>query len=182
MVADIFMFLVSQDGKVLPSESQIASPPANPFRRAEVGAGTIPTELVSYGFDIEQVLNIGSQSTGAGAGRVAFNPLTITKRVDVNSSTLFSMCCSGTPFRYLDIVLVEAGKKPVPVAGYGFGLVAIRTISRAGGSGDDPGLETVTFEYGQLSMGYARQLSSGALDPFHYTTWDRVKNTSGPSA
>ncbi len=30
-------------------------------------------------FDIEQVLNIGSQSGGAGAGKVTFNPFSITR-------------------------------------------------------------------------------------------------------
>jgi type VI protein secretion system component Hcp len=182
MAVDVYMYLVTQDGKVLPSEAQIGPPPADPFKRAEVNSGAIPTELVSYSFDIEQTLNIGSQSAGAGAGKVTFKPLTIIKSVDVNSATLFSMCCSGTPFKYVDIVLVESGKKPVPFAGYGFGLAAIRTISRDGTSGDEAGTETVVFEFGQLSVGYARQLNTGALDPFHYVTWDRVKNMSGPSA
>lgn len=181
MAIGIYMYLVTQDGKVLPGESQITSPPSDPFKRAEIGAGAIPTELVSYSLDIEQTLNIGSQSTGVGAGRVTFNPLTITKKIDVNSSTLFSMCCSGTPFKYLDIVLVESDKKPAPIAGYGLGLVAVKTISRADDSGEQTSMETVTFEFGQLSIGYARQLSTGALDPFHYTSWDRVKNVSGPS-
>ncbi|MFY9957119.1 hypothetical protein [Bradyrhizobium sp.] len=31
-------------------------------------------EVEDYSFDIEQVLSIGSQSTGAGAGKVTFNP------------------------------------------------------------------------------------------------------------
>ena len=31
-------------------------------------------EVSDYSFDIEQVLNIGSQSSGAGAGKVTFNP------------------------------------------------------------------------------------------------------------
>jgi hypothetical protein len=30
-------------------------------------------------FDIEQVLNIGSQSSGAGAGKVTFNPFSIRR-------------------------------------------------------------------------------------------------------
>ena len=31
-------------------------------------------------FDLEQVLNIGSQSTGTGAGKIAFNPFSITRK------------------------------------------------------------------------------------------------------
>jgi hypothetical protein len=38
-------------------------------------------EKVSGGsFDIEQTLNIGSQSTGAGAGKVTFNPFSNTRK------------------------------------------------------------------------------------------------------
>ena len=31
-------------------------------------------EVSDYSFDIEQALSIGSQSSGAGAGKVTFNP------------------------------------------------------------------------------------------------------------
>ena len=31
-------------------------------------------------FDLEQVLNIGSQSTGTGAGKIGFNPFSITRK------------------------------------------------------------------------------------------------------
>ena len=40
-------------------------------------------------FDVEQVLNIGSQSSGAGAGKVTFNPFSITRHVDKASPVLF---------------------------------------------------------------------------------------------
>ena len=44
------------------------------------GKTAVPTrgsglfEVEDYSFDIEQTLNIGSQSSGAGAGKVTFNP------------------------------------------------------------------------------------------------------------
>jgi len=31
-------------------------------------------------FDIEQILSIGSQSAGAGTGKVTFNPFSITRK------------------------------------------------------------------------------------------------------
>ena len=34
-------------------------------------------EVEDYSFDIEQTLSIGSQSSGAGAGKVTFNPFKI---------------------------------------------------------------------------------------------------------
>jgi len=43
-------------------------------------AAELPTrELDRIVGGIEQVLNIGSQSSGAGAGKVTFNPFSITR-------------------------------------------------------------------------------------------------------
>ena len=39
-------------------------------------------EVEDYSFDIEQVLNIGSQTSGAGAGKGAVNPSQVTHKVD----------------------------------------------------------------------------------------------------
>jgi hypothetical protein len=46
-------------------------------------------EIDDFSFDIEQTLNIGSQSTGAGAGKVTFNPFQITRKIDRGSPQLF---------------------------------------------------------------------------------------------
>ena len=54
-------------------------------------------EIDDFSFDIEQTLNIGSQASGAGAGKVTFNPFSITRKTDRASPLLFEMACSGTP-------------------------------------------------------------------------------------
>lgn len=45
-------------------------------------------EVEDYSFDIEQVLNIGSASSGAGAGKITFNPFQITRKIDSASPGL----------------------------------------------------------------------------------------------
>jgi len=40
--------------------------------------------------DPSQTLNIGSQSKGAGAGKITFNPFQITRKTDQASPTFFS--------------------------------------------------------------------------------------------
>ena len=57
-------------------------------------------------WSIEQTLNIGSQSSGAGAGKVAFNDLHFTKNVDSTSPIFFQALCAGTPFQFVDISFV----------------------------------------------------------------------------
>ena len=44
------------------------------------GGGSTVGSGVTTSADVEQVLNIGSQSSGAGAGKVTFNPFQITRK------------------------------------------------------------------------------------------------------
>ena len=46
-------------------------------------------DQVTGGGSIEQPLNIGSQSSGAGAGKVTFNPFSITRKIDKASPIFF---------------------------------------------------------------------------------------------
>lgn len=124
-------------------------------------------EVLDTSFDIEQTLNIGSQSTGAGAGKVTFNPLSITKRVDGFSPEMFQRACSGTPFQEVVLTFPDG-----PDLTARFKLVAVKTISLAFADPDKLNrfelnlLEEVTFEYGglQLEVGGTRK------------GWNRVKN------
>jgi hypothetical protein len=71
-----------------PFQSQPDNDGAAPASAAEVqGYLALPRplarglfEIEDFSFDLEQTLNIGSQSTGAGAGKVTFNPFSITRR------------------------------------------------------------------------------------------------------
>src|SRR3954449_4154902 len=65
-------------------------------------------EIEDFSFDIEQTLNIGSQSTGAGAGKVTFNPFSITRKIDRCSPILYESACSGTPFQQVTLGLRKA--------------------------------------------------------------------------
>ena len=130
-----------------------------------------------WSMDLEQTLNIGSQSTGAGAGRVAFNPFSITRKVDRASPQLFEQAASGTPFQFLDLLQVERDDDGAKVVvAWRFSLVAIKTISWT--AGDDGPKETVSFEYGSLSMGYQPSPPDGAALPMEFTGWDRVRNVA----
>src|SRR5664279_3763207 len=62
----------------------------------------------SYNCDVEQVLNIGSQSSGAGAGKIQFNPFRITKFTDAISPVLFVNSASGTAFRTAEVFFISA--------------------------------------------------------------------------
>ena len=111
MAADAFMYFKAYNGQYMPCESQVTLPTGGqdlpqlftPFNTALGKTGTFGNhclfEIEDYSFDIEQTLNIGSQSSGAGAGKVTFNPFSITRKVDISSPSFFQMACAGTSFQ-----------------------------------------------------------------------------------
>src|ERR1051326_3652243 len=139
MAVDSFMYFKDYDGNYLKSESQVdlaGTPGAagilSDFTAAQGQGGLF--EVSDYSFDIEQVLSIGSQSAGAGAGKVTFNPFSITRNIDISSPVLFQNACSGKP--YSDVGLGLRKSAGGNVSGsfflyFIFKLVAVKTISWA---------------------------------------------------
>lgn len=178
MPVDAFLQLVPANGVPLTSESQTAITFTSPVagRPPVKGPGAL-FEIEDYSFDIEQTLAIGSQSTGAGAGKATFNPFSVTRKVDRISPMLYQMACSGQPFKSADLLLRKSSGGTTAgqiFAVFGFNLVAVKTI--AWSSDDESPKEIVTFEYGGLSIAYAPQKPDGSIGPFEVKGWDRVKN------
>lgn len=187
MATDAYMFFERYQGGLLPSESTVdlgtedKGELADDFIKNQCKNGDPTTgklfEVEDYSFDIEQVLNIGSQSTGAGAGRVTFNAFSITRKIDIASPEFFQMACSGTPFKQVGLGLRKssggsaAGKFFV---NFRFSLVAVKTLSWA--HDEESPKETITFEYGALLVNYGRQGADGQIKQILGRGWDRTKN------
>lgn len=136
-------------------------------------------EIEDFSFDIEQQLNIGSQATGAGAGKVTFNPFSITRKIDISSPGLFQMACSGTSFAEVCLGLRKSSGGDVTgqiFLVFRFKLVAVKTISWS--YDDESPKETITFEYGGLQVWYTPQAADGSMGAAISGGWNRVLNTS----
>lgn len=144
------------------------------------GATPIVFPVESFGYSVEQTLNIGSQSTGAGAGKITFNPFSITRLVDAYSPKLLVLCASGTPYKTA-VLSVTAAKAAQPLAVYTMKLVAIKTLSTAGSQHGGPLMETVTFEYGGLQIQTDIPTANGTnlSSPLG---WNRVRNVEDDGA
>src|SRR6516162_8411358 len=107
MAIDGYMYFQDYDGNYLASESQvkltargvgdceIVDPFIDAAKQNQGRSSSGLFEIEDYSFDIEQTLGIGSQSTGAGTGRVQFNPFSITRKIDRASPIFFKMACAG---------------------------------------------------------------------------------------
>lgn len=179
MAIDAYMQFIPYKGDPLKGESQvdISKSSSDPLLK-DFKSGAL-FEIEDYSFDIEQTLNIGSQSTGAGAGKVTFNPFSITRKIDRASPTLFQNACSGTPFKLVSLVLRKSAGGDTAGVGflrYDFKLVAVKTISIS--HDDESPKENITFEYGGLVVRYSPQKPDGTMDALINTGWNRVKNIS----
>ena len=138
-------------------------------------------QVSSAQFDEEQTLNIGSQSSGAGAGKVTFNPLTITKSVDALTPKLFQFMCSGTPYKFVEILFIKptGGNNPANVI-YKvlLKLAAVKTqaVSSVADCSNGCVAESVSFEYGGMLQYTYKQQATGSITANPPGGWNRVKN------
>jgi len=187
MAVDGYMYFQKYDSSYLKSESQVKLDDNNEqlcvqFKFKDVAKAGGLFEIEDFSFDIEQTLNIGSQSTGAGAGKVVFNPYSITRKIDKSSPELFAAACSGTPYQNVAMGLRKSSGGKVSGLMYLvflFKLVAVKTISWS--YDDESPKETVTFEYGGLQVHYCQQKPDGTFYPIIPGGWNRVRNVADTS-
>jgi type VI protein secretion system component Hcp len=116
---------------------------------------------------IEQTLNIGAQSTGAGAGKVTYHPMSFSTAPSSVDATLFTMAASGTAFEQIEVEILN-GTNVVQL--YRYKLAAIKTIAWVLDKTTGKMKVQYSFEYGGFHI----------LTPMGGKTfaagWDRVKN------
>ncbi len=177
MAIGSYMWFHLYDGTYLDSESQLDFSRDPQKSAVQYPPNANIFEVEDYSFDIEQTLNIGSQSSGAGAGKVTFNPFRITRKTDKASPIFFRMACSGTAFQTVVLILRKsAGGTTAGQAflKFTFKLVAVKAISYA--HSDEAPKESVTFEYGGLVIEYWQQKPDGSMGMKVVDGWNRVKN------
>ena len=141
-------------------------------------------QLSSIQYDFVQTLNIGSQATGAGAGKVTFNPLTITKTVDQTSAPLFQAMASGTPYQFIEFLIVSSfstERNRVVLYKVLLKLAAVKTmsVSSVDCTSGCPGIaESISFEYGGYVVFTYIQKADGSVTPGRIAGWNRVMNVA----
>jgi len=180
MAIDSYVVFIPYTGSPLLSESQVDMSKNNEELASDLKNYATASQLFEvedYSFDIEQVLNIGSQSTGAGAGKITFNAFSITRKIDRSSPILFDMACSGTAFKQVSLALRKSAggmQSGVIFLRFDFKLAAVKTISWS--HDDESPKETTTFEYGGMLIRYCQQNANGSLNTAIPGGWNRVKN------
>jgi type VI protein secretion system component Hcp len=157
---------------VIQGESQVKIP-----GESSSAANVAPIEIDDFSFDVQQTLNIGSASSGAGAGKITFNPFSITRRIDKNTPLLFLASAMGQhwPTVILTLARVNSGAPAAkgeltPLVRFVFNLVAVKSLSVRSG------VETDGFEYGGLQIQTYKQSPDGKVSSSGTGGWNRVTN------
>ena len=133
-------------------------------------------ELLDWTWGSDQSLNIGSQSTGAGAGKIRFRSLVVTKRIDSTSPTLFMSSANG--HAYLTGHLTVLWPVGTNAGAFDFlkidlKIAAIKSLALSQG---DPPLEVVEIQFGSAKMTYIREGVDGQPQSPVIGGWDAIRN------
>ena len=129
-----------------------------------------PTPIINFNLGGVNDTTIGSATGGAGAGKIAFAPLKVTKMLDSISALLLTHMASGAHFKEVKIEVFGAGD--TLLATYRL-HTAFVTSDVVGGSSMSLA-ETVVFVFGSLES----DVTLGGVT--YHSCWDQITNTSCP--
>ncbi|MBB4201241.1 type VI protein secretion system component Hcp, partial [Rhodoblastus sphagnicola] len=129
-------------------------------------------QLGGFSFEDQQTVNIGGASSGAGAGRVAFDPLSLTFTQPSLTAQLMKYLASGTAFKEVDVLGYDS--RGYLAQDYSFGLVAASDLKIAANSPT-----TLQLGYGSQSIQTYTTAADGTTTLAQSAAWNRVANASG---
>lgn len=134
----------------------------------------------SLNFGATQTLSIGSQTTGTGAGKVAFAPLILQKQVNSLSPTVFQNLAAGKSYQFVNLVLRNSNSTNSipnpPFMKVTFKLVGADSLNWTMPAGATELSELVGFEYGAMVITYTPINADGTAGTPVIGGWNRVRN------
>jgi type VI protein secretion system component Hcp len=169
--------------ELTPSNPNLGGLNSIPVGESQV-SGSQNQEFNVTSFDLgasSPTLNIGSQSAGAGAGKVTFQPFTVTKTVDRYSSDLFLDLAAGKALASAEIIVrkPDATGTATPVAQYLMKDVLLTSVHISGTAKNTT--ETIQGEYAAIQFVFYGQTKSGTTEPVSSGGWSRVTNSQTPT-
>jgi type VI secretion system secreted protein Hcp len=99
---------------------------------------------------------------GAGAGKVSVQDISITKWVDLASTSIEQAVCTGQHIDTATITVRKAGEKPLEYLTITLKEVFITSFSNGGSGGEDKLTENITLNFASFKTQYKEQSASGA--------------------
>lgn len=132
-------------------------------------------DLLSWSFSATQT-GTSHAGGGAGTGRVDFTDLTITKKADRASPTLFYLCCKGTHLVEGQITVRKAGGDALEYMIVKLEEVFITGYRTNGSDGQDQLVEEISISAKRVGVVYTPQLADGSGGAAIGRGWDIKAN------
>src|SRR5580698_7007608 len=98
---------------------------------------------------------------GAGAGKVDVQDVSVTKWLDLSSTSIHNAVCVGKHIPEVTLVVRKAGEKPLEYFTLTMKEVFVTSISVGGSGGEDRLTENITLNFSKFKVQYKEQLDSG---------------------
>jgi type VI secretion system secreted protein Hcp len=128
-------------------------------------------DVFSWSFGASQPA-ISAHGGGGGAGKVNMHDITVTKKVDKASTTLFLNCCNGTHIKEATITSRKAGGDQQDFMKVKLNDILISSYNVGGSQGDDAPTESITLNFAKIQVTYSPQKADGTLDSAVNSGWD----------
>ncbi len=115
-----------------------------------------PIEVESWSFGASQAGSIASNA-GLGAGRVTFNPFSITKTIDKSSPLLMQACAAHQIFPTVTMTVSPSAGVPADSQMITLKNAFCSVYQQSASSGDDRPTESLSFNYSKIIYNYAPQ-------------------------
>jgi type VI secretion system secreted protein Hcp len=134
--------------------------------------GEIDVESFTWGLQ-----NGGSWSTGGGggAGKVAFQDITVHKYADTSSPALMQACASGKHIASGVVTVRKAGGKQEEFYKISLTNILVSNVTNTGANGGVP-TEVVSLNFEEVKFDYKEQSADGSLGGVVKFGWNLKKN------
>jgi type VI secretion system secreted protein Hcp len=134
-------------------------------------------DVLSYSFGATQSGTM-SYGGGGGAGKVSFQDLNFTHRVDKSSPVLFLHCANGAHIKEATLTNRKAGKEQQEYLVLKLSDILVTAVQHGDSAGEGLPTESISLNYAKIEMEYKEQKKDGTLGAGVKFNWD-VKQNKG---
>jgi type VI secretion system secreted protein Hcp len=138
-------------------------------------------DIFSYSLGASNPSSVSS-GQGSGASKVDISSISLQKVIDKTTPILFLKCCSGKHFAKAQLVVREAGDKPIEYLIMKFEQVFVDSVSWGGANGGGKPTESLTLSFAKVEIEYYPQKEDGSRGNKVPAGWDVKKNVAAAGA
>lgn len=138
-------------------------------------AGEIDVLAWSWGASNSGSAHVGG---GAGSGKVNVQDLSLTKYIDLASTSILKAVSTGEHIDKATLTVRKAGGKPLEYLLIEMDEVLISSISTGGSGGEDRLTENISLNFAKFKIKYVEQKADGSSGGTPDFTYDIAQNAA----